>query len=120
MNSERLETSKNLFQFQKLSLDKTADLPSEDSPEMVFPKEWKLRDFKKEVFDHLFDMFFTQEGAPLPEIMADMEKSILLRTLDRFNGNLKDTACFLGIKYTTLHQKMKKYNICFRKHPISE
>ena len=41
MSSERLETAKNLFQFQKLSLDKVADLPSEDSPEMVFPKEWK-------------------------------------------------------------------------------
>lgn len=120
MSSERLEATKNLFQFQKLSLDKATDLSSEDSLEMVFPKESKIRDFKKEVFDHLFEMFFSHEGAPLPEIIADMEKSILLRTLDRFNGNLKDTARFLGIKYTTLHQKMKKYNICFHKHPISE
>ena len=120
MSSERLETAKNLFQFQKLSLDKVADLPSEDSPEMIFPKEWDLKGFKKEVFGRLFEMFFAKDGAPLPEIIADMEKSILLRTLDRFNGNLKDTARFLGIKYTTLHQKMKKYNICFRKLPISE
>ena len=120
MNSERLEPAKSLFQFQKIPVDKSMDLSSEDSPEMVFPKEWKLRAFKKEVFDHLFEMFFAQDGAPLPEIIADMEKSILLRALDQLNGNLKDTARFLGIKYTTLHQKMKKYNICFRKQPFTE
>ena len=75
------------------------------------PKEWKLKNFQKEIFDHLIEMYIAKRGAALPDIIADIEKSILLKALDQFSGNLKDTAHFLGIKYSTLYNKMKKYNL---------
>ena len=79
--------------------------------ETAFSKEWKLKNFQKEIFDHLIEMYIAKGGAPLPDIIADLEKSILSKALDQFNGNLKDTAHFLGIKYSTLYYKMKKYNL---------
>ncbi|MBW2035667.1 MAG: hypothetical protein JRI94_19220, partial [Deltaproteobacteria bacterium] len=42
------------------------------------------------------------------------EKRLIIGVLSRVNGSRKKAAGLLGIKYTTLHEKLKKYNIHFR------
>jgi DNA-binding NtrC family response regulator len=46
-------------------------------------------------------------GLPLHEI----EKQVISTTLQRTEGNIKETAGILGIDRSTLYQKIKKYNI---------
>lgn len=76
-------------------------------------------DIRAEVVNQCLEALSLQEDSSLSDIIASFEKEILLKTLSRFNGNVKDSAHFLGLKYTTLHQKMKKYHISFRKLPIT-
>ena len=52
---------------------------------------------------------------PFREILNILEKAILIRVLSHVNGNQKKAAKFLGLKYTTLYEKIKKYNIKFLK-----
>jgi DNA-binding NtrC family response regulator len=54
----------------------------------------------------------------LKEFLESLEKSVLCRLLERFNGNQRRTAGYLGMKYTTFNGKVKKYGICFRKTPF--
>jgi len=80
--------------------------------------EWKERARSWEVLNAFIEQFCMRQRVPLPELVDILEKAILIKVLSRVNGNQKDAAKFLGIKYTTLHQKVKKYNIKFFKNPI--
>lgn len=55
---------------------------------------------------------------PLKEMMDSVERSVILRTLHKVNGNQKKAAKILGVKYTTLNEKIKRYNILFPKKPV--
>jgi DNA-binding protein Fis len=50
--------------------------------------------------------------------MNSLERALLVKMLDKFNGNQKHTAIFLGINHTTLNQKVRKHKIGFFKKPI--
>lgn len=76
------------------------------------------KDLMGEILDQFLEIVSNSSDVSLSNIMTNFEKTILMRALSQFNGNLKKTSNFLGIKYTTLHQKMKKYNICIRKSPF--
>jgi len=54
------------------------------------------------------------ESVSLKEFLEDFEKRLIIGVLSRVNGSRKKAAGLLGIKYTTLHEKLKKYNIHFR------
>jgi len=73
---------------------------------------------REEVWETLLnealDRLCAEEDLPLKEFIDELEKELILRTLFRANGNRKQAAEFLGIKYTTLHEKLKKHNIRFR------
>jgi len=58
--------------------------------------------------------FFSIESISLKEFLEDFEKRLIIRILTRVNGNRKKAARLLGMKYTTLYQKLIKYNIHFR------
>ena len=73
---------------------------------------------KKKLFWHFIVNFFMSSGISLKEFIGYMEKNIILRALSRVNGNQKYTAEILGMKYTTLNEKIKKYNIRFSKKPF--
>jgi len=62
----------------------------------------------------VFDRFCSTESLSLKEFMDDLERRLIVRMLFRANGNRRETAKLLGIKYTTLHEKLKKHNIHFR------
>lgn len=72
---------------------------------------------RKEMYKFIVEFFCKKETLPLKEFIMTLEKCIILRALSKFNGNQKEAAKFLGIKYTTLNEKIKKYRIDFRKNP---
>lgn len=53
---------------------------------------------------------YTNMDISLPELLADMEKSIIFKTVKRNNNNISRAANELGIKRQTLQHKLKKYN----------
>ena len=82
--------------------------------------EWKERARSWEVLNVFIEQFCMKQRIPLPELTNILEKTILIKILSSFNGNQKDAAKFLGIKYTTLHEKVKKHNIKFFKSPVED
>jgi DNA-binding NtrC family response regulator len=86
------------------------------SPEYL--DEWKERTFRKEVFELFIEYFCIRQKVPFKELIGSVEKTILLRTLSKCNGHQRSAAKFLGMKYTTLNEKLKRYNIQFDKKPF--
>ncbi len=82
--------------------------------------EWEERARSWEVLNVFIEQFCMKQRIPLSELINILEKTILIKVLASFNGNQKDAAKFLGIKYTTLNEKVKKYNIKFFKNPIQD
>jgi len=80
--------------------------------------EWKERARSWEVLNVFIEQFCVKQKIPLPELMSILEKTILIKVLSSFNGNQRDAAKFLGIKYTTLNEKVKRYNIKFFKDSV--
>jgi DNA-binding NtrC family response regulator len=57
---------------------------------------------------------------PLKDVMGELEKEVILLVLDKVEGNQRDAANVLGMKYTTLYQKLKRHRIRVRKTSIIE
>jgi DNA-binding NtrC family response regulator len=61
--------------------------------------------------------FLAQNGVaktwapPAGMTLNDMEKMMITATLDRTNGNIKESASILGIDRSTLYEKIKRYEI---------
>ncbi|UCC38203.1 MAG: hypothetical protein JSV96_10125 [Candidatus Aminicenantes bacterium] len=73
--------------------------------------------FRSNLFNLFVEYFCMSRALPLKELIGGLERSLIMRALSRFNGSQKDAAKFLGVKYTTLNEKIKKHHICFRKAP---
>lgn len=73
--------------------------------------------FRSNLFRLFVEYFCMSRTLPLRELIGTLEKSIIIRALSKFNGNQKDVAKFLGVKYTTLNEKVKKYHISLWKAP---
>ncbi len=67
----------------------------------------------REVFDLFVDFLCREQPILLKDLMDRIEKDIIVRSLRMAGGNQKQAAGILGIKYTTLHEKLKKYGIRF-------
>lgn len=78
-------------------------------------KEYHLKD---KLFWLFIEYFFLSSGVPLKELIDGLERNIILRTLHKVNGNQKKAAKILKIKYSTLNEKIKRYNIRFRINPF--
>ncbi len=52
-----------------------------------------------------------EDNLPLAEKLQQIEKTEIIKTLSRFNGNQTKTANFLGLSERVLRYKLKKYNI---------
>jgi DNA-binding NtrC family response regulator len=50
-------------------------------------------------------------GTPPPITLQEMEKLLIVATLDRTGGNIKESATALGIDRSTLYEKIKRYDI---------
>ena len=56
------------------------------------------------------------KSVSLRELIADIEKRIIIQTLERVDGSQKKAAERLRLNPTTLHEKMKRYKILPEKH----
>jgi len=72
---------------------------------------------------NVYDLFveFLVGAGPimLKKKMEDLEKKIILNVLEKVQGNQRNAARILGIKYTTLNEKIKKYGIRFQKRLVA-
>lgn len=78
-----------------------------------------LREYRinRKLFWLFIEYFFMNDNIPLKELIEGIEKNLILRALYRVDGNQKEAAKILGVKYTTLNEKIRKYGIHFRKEP---
>jgi len=75
-------------------------------------------DLEKKLFWLFIEYFIMNTGIPLKKLLGSIERNIILRTLSMVKGNQKKAAKILGVKHTTLNEKIKKFNIQFQKKPI--
>lgn len=77
--------------------------------------------YKQQSWKHLLNLavenFFMIDSVALPEFIENLEKRIIIRALHNVNGSQKQAAKLLGMKYTTFHEKLKRYDIHFKKIP---
>lgn len=64
------------------------------------------------------EYFFLSSRVPLKKLMDSVERNIIIRTLSKVNGNQKRASRVLGVKHTTLNEKIKKYKIHLSKRPV--
>lgn len=62
------------------------------------------------------------EEAPihLKDVIGELEKKVIVQVLSDVDGNQKNAAKILGMKYTTLNEKVKRYHIKVRKISVIE
>jgi transcriptional regulator with GAF, ATPase, and Fis domain len=65
-----------------------------------------------------FVELFCHQPLCLREFIDDLERGIILMTLSKVGGNQKKAAQALGMKYTTLNEKIRRYDIQFKKSPV--
>jgi len=90
-------------------------IPGKIEKESIYKKD-KL---KMEIFDLFVELFCLDSPLLLKGLLDDVEKSIIIKILSKVEGNQKEAARLLGIKYTTLNEKVKRYKIRFQKSPLA-
>lgn len=114
-----LVTEKNDMLMQGLNINRILQYMGDS--ELEFHQESLPRKSeKKDLLDFFIEYVCLNDRINLKEFLEQLERTILLKILAKFNGNQKATAKFLGIKYTTLNEKVKKYRIHFRKQPVEK
>jgi transcriptional regulator with GAF, ATPase, and Fis domain len=88
-----------------------------DNGEKEFSSEHRL---KRRLVWFFVEYFFNSSNVPLKEFINIMERNIILRALDKANGDQKKAAEILGVKYTTLNEKIKRYQIRIQKLAVPE
>jgi len=73
---------------------------------------------ESKLFIAVFEYFIISKRTPLKELMKRMERQIIVRTINKVDGNRKMAAEILGVNYTTLHEKIKKYDIRVKREHI--
>ena len=63
------------------------------------------------VLSTVVDKICALESMPLPLFLQYLESRILLRAMQRSGWDRKEAARLLGLKYTTFHEKLKRYGL---------
>ena len=100
---------------QKKRIEAKRLLKGASSDRIESPDSLNIENARQILLDVFMEYFFIRQRRPLRESLNILEKAILIRVLSSVNGKQKDAAKFLGLKYTTLYEKIKKYNIKFLK-----
>ena len=79
---------------------------------------YKESQLDERLFWLFIEYFFVSSRIPLKKLMDSVEKNIIIRTLSKVNGNQKRASRVLGVKHTTLNEKIKKYKIHLFKRPV--
>jgi len=118
-------------QKQSLFYEKKQELSVKDHPkeetkvfEDLFKKFLKNRRIERsdssehDLLIEFIEHFCVKNDIPFQALMDQLERSFLVRILSEMNGNQKATSEVLGIKPTTLYEKIKRYNIRFKKSSL--
>lgn len=73
----------------------------------------QFEDLRK--FEPVIEHFCFEQHIPLKELIDSFERAVLIKVLSKFNGNQRQSAKYLGMKSSTLNEKIKKHNIHFKK-----
>lgn len=118
MATENLNRDQSIPNVLRPTNGGTFDLGAVEKVDPKFLMEWKERTFRKEIFELFIEYFCVRQKLPFKDLIGSVEKSLILRALSQCNGNQRSAAKFLGMKYTTLNEKLKRYNIQFQKQPF--
>jgi transcriptional regulator with GAF, ATPase, and Fis domain len=120
MDKAKLVADQQNSLYQRTNAEVAFELENGDKLSLDFLDEREKQEFVMKSFKLFIKYFSSTQKVPLKELMNILERAILIRALSQLNGNQKNAAKFLGLKYTTLHEKIKKHNIRFRKEPIED
>ena len=67
-----------------------------------------------EHFEPVIEHFCFEQNKPFKDLIDSFERAVLIMVLSRFNGNQRKSATYLGMKFSTLNEKIKRHNIQFR------
>ena len=118
MATENLNRDQSIPNVLRPTNGGTFDWGAVEKVDPKFLMEWKERTFRKEIFELFIEYFCVRQKLPFKDLIGSVEKSLILRALSKCNGNQRSAAKFLGMKYTTLNEKLKRYNIQFQKQPF--
>jgi len=68
--------------------------------------------------DLFIEDFYLKRKTPLKDFLTDIELRLIIFSLNEANGNQRKAANILGIKPTTLNEKLRRHKIRFRKTTI--
>jgi DNA-binding NtrC family response regulator len=71
----------------------------------------RQEDLERSIFEIFIDLVCHKHPLCLRHVMETIEAGIIKHILDETHGSQKKTAKVLGLKYTTLNMKVKKYHI---------
>jgi DNA-binding NtrC family response regulator len=106
--------NRNQIPSKKNDIGENNDLQKDS---IAAPVDERLRLLAMEYFDPVIARFCQEDIFPLRDLINIFERAVLIKSLSSFNGNQKKTADYLGLKLSTLNEKIKKHNIQFRKEP---
>jgi DNA-binding protein Fis len=118
MATENLHRDQSVPHLQRPINGGTNSMDTVDKISPEYLDEWKERTFRKEVFELFIEYFCVRQKVPFKQLMGSVEKTILIRVLSQCKGHQRSAAKLLGMKHTTLNEKLKKYNIQFDKKPF--
>ena len=118
MNSKDMDLLEKKMDLYSMDL-KDLNYVVEQDPVGIKNSPEKRDKQKKEnlIFQILLTYYCMETQLNFKEFFDKLERVVIVKTLSIFNGNQKDSAKFLGMKYTTLNEKIKRHNISFRKSP---
>lgn len=96
---------------------KEENFNNENARESELSNEQQL---KRRIFWFFIEYFFDISDVTLKKFMKIMERNIILRALAKTDGDQKKAAEILGLKYTTLNEKIKRYQIRIQKLAVPE
>lgn len=104
-------------------MESSKALPDEKVPLSAWAGQREIKDvsfsqrekFTDELLQIIVELICQERVLQLKALIENLEKCIILTTLVRVNGNQREAAKVLGVKYTTLNEKMKRYRIHFQK-----
>jgi DNA-binding NtrC family response regulator len=66
---------------------------------------------EKKIFHLFMEYYALKRSVCLKEFMDRIERTVLVSSLSMCQGNQKKASRFLGLKYTTLSEKIRKHRI---------
>ncbi|SHE94156.1 sigma-54 dependent transcriptional regulator [Vibrio gazogenes] len=78
----------------------------------IFSEDFQLSDVEQDLMNHVnAPQSLPPEGVNLKELLAELEVNLINQALDAQDGVVARAADMLGMRRTTLVEKMKKYNM---------